>query len=137
MDYRVFTHADKVQRRELFGLIGEYFASDEIRKEFTRAMSSDDSYTWIVALDGDIVAAFGALRINGTKAELRHDWTMPSYRMQGINRRMVDMRIDLAKQAGAKKIVTTIAPERAAKYPPEFKSVRRNGRWLTIAMEIA
>lgn len=137
VEYRTYSHADKAQRRELFALIGEYFASEEIRKEFTRAMSSDDTYTWVVALDGDEVAAFGALRVpESGKAELRHDYTLPAYRGRGINPHMVDMRIALAKQLGAKSIYTTIDPSRIDKYPDTFKPARRNGRWQTIRMAL-
>lgn len=137
MDYKILRHADGNEKRELFCLLGEYFASDEIRKEFTRSMSSDDTYTWVVALDGDCVAAFGALRLPASgKAELRHDYTLPGYRGRGINRRMVDMRIDLARQLGAESIYTTIDPSRNGKYPDTFKLARRNGRWQTIKMDI-
>lgn len=132
MEYEVLSHGNPEQKRRLFCLIGEYFASASIRREFERPMSSDEAYTWIVALDGDTVAAFSAIKIakNGN-AELVHAYTFPAYRCQGINRHMGEMRIELAKQLGAKSVHTTIDPARLAKYSGFAPDIQK-GKWLVI-----
>lgn len=132
MEYKILSHADKAQRRELFALIGEYFASAAIRRDLGRPMSSDDSYTWIIAMDGDTVAGFSAIRLyKDMVAELVHAYTMPDYRGQGINKAMVDLRMEVAKQLGAKSVHTTIDPNRLSKYPG-FAPKTTKGKWLVI-----
>lgn len=136
MECLILRHKEKEERKKLFSLIGEYFASASIRREFGRPMSSDDTYTWIITLDGVTVAAFAALRVarNG-HAELCHAYTFPMYRCQGINRRLTEMRLDLAQGLGVKAIYTTINPDRFPKYPG-FVPHRRKGRWLSIEKRI-
>ncbi len=136
MEYLILRHKEKEERTKLFSLIGEYFASASIRREFGRPMSSDDTYTWIIALYGNSVAAFAALRVarNGN-AELCHAYTFPVYRCQGINRKLSEMRLELAHELGAKAIYTTIDPDRLTKYPG-FVPHRRKGRWLSIEKRI-
>lgn len=124
-------HADEAERRKLFCLIGEFFASPAIRREFGRPMSSTPEYTWLVAMDGEAVAAFAAVRVrrNG-KAELCHSYTVPAYRRQGFNGWSIQRRCELAAEQGATEIHTIISPARASKYEAlGFRFHSQRGRW--------
>lgn len=52
---------DAEHKRELFGLIGEYCASAEVRASLGGPISSDEQHVWFVALQPDgAVAGFAA-----------------------------------------------------------------------------
>lgn len=120
MTYLTLRHSDPAERRQLFTLIGEYFASPAIRREFGRPMSSTDDYVWFIALDGETVAAFAALHIRKSgSAELCHAYTLPQYRRQGVNAELVRQRLEWADAApGVRSVFTIMKPERLPKYAP-------------------
>lgn len=132
MEYLTLRYRDTEQRTRLLSLLGDHFASKEVQKAFGRPVGNDDTYTWVIAMDGDTVAGFSAIRIakNGN-AELRHTYVLPAYRNQGIAHHMTELRMDIAKAEGAKLVRTTIDPARMAKYPGFIEDIRK-GKWLVI-----
>ena len=132
MNYLTLKYKETEQRSHLLSLLGNLFDSKEIKKAFGRPVGNDDTYTWIVAMDGDNVAGFAAIRIakNGN-AELRHTYVLPAYRNRGIARHMTDLRMDIAKAEGVKLVRTTIDPARLAKYPGFAEDIRK-GKWMII-----
>lgn len=118
MIYLTLRHSEIGERRKLFGLIGEYFASPSIRREFGRPMSSTDEYVWFLALADETVAAFAALHVrkNGS-AELCHAYTLPEYRRQGLNAELVRLRLAWAdNDSSVRTVFTVMKPERLPKY---------------------
>lgn len=132
MEYLTLKYKETEQRSQILSLLGSLFDSKDVKKAFGRPVGNDDTYTWVVAMDGDAVAGFSAIRIakNGN-AELRHTYVLPAYRCQGIARHMTDLRLDIAKAEGAKLIRTTIDPARLAKYPGFVEDIRK-GKWMII-----
>jgi len=129
MEYLTLTYEDAEQRQRL---LSELWASREVTKAFGRPVSNDDTYIWVVAMDGGAVAGFSAIRIakNGN-AELRHTYVLPDYRCRGIARHMTELRLEIAKAKGVKLVRTTIDPARLAKYPGFVEDIRK-GKWLVI-----
>ncbi len=140
MEYLVLRHSIEDEKRRLFCLLGEYFASAALRREFGRPMSSDDNHVWFLALDGKAVAAFASLHIRKSgSAELCHAYTNPEYRRQGLNTELTRRRIEWARESGLVKVlVTTVDPSREHRYVPHgFRHHRRRGRWAVFTREIA
>lgn len=137
MQYLTLHYRDPEQRTQLLNLLNSLFNSPEVKKSFGRPVSNDDTYTWVVAMDGEAVAGFSAIRIakNGN-AELRHTYVLPGYRCQGIATAMIARRIQIARGAGCRLIRTTINPDRIAKYPGFVEDIRR-GKWLVIKMVLS
>lgn len=54
-------HHSPEQKKDLFALIGEYCASAEVRANLGGPISSSAGHTWLIALDGDLVAGFAAI----------------------------------------------------------------------------
>lgn len=132
MEYLTLRYKETEQRSQLLALLGDLFASKEIKKAFGRPVGNDDAYTWIVAMDGDTVAGFSAIRIaKNRNAELRHTYVLPAYRRQGIARRVTEMRMEIAKAEGVELVRTTIDPARLSKYPG-FVADLPKGKWLVI-----
>lgn len=134
MNYITLHHKEPTERAEVERLIGKYFESKEIAKAHGRPLHSDDTYTWVVAMDGEEVVGFSALRVAKNKnAELRSAYVVPTHRKQGIGTAMIAQRIELARQQGAKLLRTTIDPARIEKYPEFVKDIQK-GKWLVIKM---
>ena len=132
MNYLTLKYKEPEQRNQLLSLLGDMFASKEIKKAFGRPVGNDDSYTWVIAMDGDAVAGFSAVRVaKNRNAELRHTYVLPAYRNQGIARYMTDLRLEIAKAEGTKLVRTTIDPARLAKYPGFVEDIRK-GKWMII-----
>lgn len=120
MTYLILRHAEQNERRQLFTLIGEYFASASLRREFGRPMTSDDGYIWFLAMAGETVAAFAALHVRKSgSAELCHAYTLPEYRRQGLNAELVRQRLEWADSTSlVSSVFTIMKPERLPKYAP-------------------
>ena len=73
--------------------MGPFFASRQVRNELGIAMSSDESYTWFVAFNGDEVVGFAAVEITGGTAVLRHAYVNPANRANGIYAKMLEARM--------------------------------------------
>lgn len=130
---KILRHSNNTERKELFCLIGEYFASAEIRKEFGEPMTSDDQYTWFIAVDGDTVQGFAAVKVAYAVGELNYCWVLPKYRGQGIGTRLLQARLEYLESL-VDKIESTIIPNRLGSFERlGFKKVKVIGRWIRIA----
>lgn len=132
MEFIILRHAAPSEKRQLFTLIGEYFASASLRREFGRPMTSDDGYIWFLAMDGETVAAFAALHVRKSgSAELCHAYTLPEYRRQGLNAELVRRRLEWADSTSqVSSVFTIMKPERLPKYAPlGFTEHGQRGRY--------
>lgn len=137
MNILILRHAVEGERRQLFTLIGEYFACPKIRREFGRPMSSGDDYVWFVAVDADRAIAFAALRVRNGKAEMCHAYTLPEWRRQGINSALVAERLQWAdRDLSIRQVFTIMKPVRAPKYAPMgFVEHRKRGQYSCYIRE--
>lgn len=94
-------------KARFFALMGEFFASPAVRRELGLAMSDGPRHHWLVLGAGAGaeagVWAFGALvlRREGV-AELAHAVVLPAYRGRGLHRRLVEGRLAMARELGAR-----------------------------------
>lgn len=135
-DVKVLEHGSDT--KQLFGLIGEFFASPSFRKLFGRPMASVRGDIWLVwVVDGQVLG-FAALRLKpGKKGELCHAWTAESCRGKGFNTWSIARRVELARDHGLKTVQTIIKPERAARYEAlGFQSVIQRGQYTTYELRL-
>lgn len=108
-------------------LMGRFFADRCVRRELGMAMSSDESYTWFVAIDGDTVLGFCAAVATRAGIEFKHRWVLPSHRGQGIGRALFEARLDFA---GDRPIKAVAVPSVQALFERHgFTKVRQQGRY--------
>lgn len=119
--------------RELFCLIGEYFASAELRKEFGEPMTSDKSYTWFLALEEETVQGFSAVRVGSKKGELNYCYVLPEYRGRGVATKLLESRIEYLRSIGVEIIETIIVPGRLGAFEKHgFKEISRRGQYIKM-----
>lgn len=87
---------------ENIGLSGE-FTAERVREWLSRL---GEEGTMIVALDGSIAVAFGALDFSTTEPEtgLLGVWVSPDYRRQGLATALADQLIEFARDRGYRRI---------------------------------
>lgn len=108
-------------------LMGRFFADRCIRKELGMAMSSDERYTWFVAIEGETVLGFCAAVNTPAGVEFKHRWVQPSRRGQGIGRALFDARLEFAKDRPIKAIVVPSVQSLFERRG--FVKVRQQGRY--------
>lgn len=106
--YRELSYAKKKDRAAIIRLIGPFAFDPAIRRELGVALTSTENHTWIVVEteQGD-VAAFGAVIVRGSNAELVHAYTTESHRGQGIGKELITRRLKMAEEAGCELARTT------------------------------
>ena len=98
MKIKKYDHA----QRGFWQRMGPFFASASVQRELGVRMTSDDSYTWWLALDESSgVAGFAAAeeQKNGVVI-LRHAWVRREHRENGIYEDLFDRRLSDLKDAG-------------------------------------
>lgn len=120
-------------------LLGLIFADPALRRIFSRPISSDDRYTWLVWNNNDRVYGFAALKLDrpGGGAELCHAYTDPAWRGNGFHSYSVSRRIVLAQEAGASYVYTVLRPEGEVYYAERgFIRTRQRGQYLIMSKDL-
>lgn len=112
--------------------MGPMFASAQVRRELGAAMTSDESYVWWVALDGDVVAGFAAMEVGKGVCHLRHAYVDAAYRGQGLYRRLFDARLAAAVETGLRIRVVVNARSLAMAQEHGFVEVGRRGQYTVM-----
>ena len=108
-------------------LMGRFFADRYVRKELGMAMSSDERYTWFIAIDGATVLGFCAAVATPAGIEFKHRWVLPSHRGQGIGRALFKARLNFAGDRPIKAIVVPSVQSLFERHG--FIKVRQQGRY--------
>ncbi len=136
MEILEFTHEKEPEaNRKLFGLLGEYATSSSIREKLGGFISSEPGRRWFIATvnRGKRVVAFGSLRFRTAGADLLHLYALDA----GADIQVMERCIDAAREAGAKRLVTTDYATRQDVYTKYgFRPVRENGRFIRFEMEV-
>lgn len=105
--YSLWRTSSKEDGDEFWQSMGRFFASRELATELGGPVYDGNDYTWVVTTRGDEVVGFGAVRMhkNGT-AFLDWSWVDPGHRKKGLYRKMLAVRIHLARELGATKLRT-------------------------------
>ena len=108
-------------------LMGRFFADRGIRKELGMAMSSDERYTWFIAVEDSAVLGFCAAVDMHAGVEFKHRWVLPSRRDQGIGRALFEARLNFA---GDRPVKAIVVPSVQALFERHgFVKVRQQGRY--------
>ena len=89
-----FHHGD----RDLWCLLGPFFASPEVRRELGLPLTSEEGYVWWAALDGEEVIGFAALKVGRRAVEFRHAYVLSQYRGRGIYGRLFAARLAYGRE---------------------------------------
>lgn len=136
MEILEFTHEkDSTENRKLFGMVGEYAASSSIREKLGGFISSEPGRRWFIATvnRGKRVVAFGSLQFKASGANLLHLYALD----EGMDLPVLERCIEAAREAGAKRLVTTDYAKRQDVYMKyDFRPVRENGRFIRFEKEL-
>lgn len=124
--------------RDFWQVMGPSFVSAKVQRELGVPMTSDEATTWFVVMDGDVVAGFAAVRAlkNGV-AELKHAYVFEPYRNQGVYTKLLQARLDFAREAGCTNCRATVAPALQHHYAEAgFHESRRNGRYVHFEKQL-
>lgn len=119
-------------------VMGPNFASAKVQRDLGVPMTSDEATTWFVAMDGETVAGFAAVRLTKSGvAELKHAYVFEPYRQQGVYAQLLDARLRFARQVGATSCRATVAPAIQQHYADAgFTETRRQGRYVHFEMRL-
>lgn len=84
-------------------------------------------YRHYIALYRGAPVAAAALYIHGELASMAGAATLPEFRNQGAQNRLLEVRLTVARQSGCRWLVTETARELPGKPVPSFRNMRRNG----------
>lgn len=76
-----------------WSLMGPMFASALVKRELGISMSSDETYTWFLALDGRQLIGFCAVTPEKSGSRLRHVYVLPEFRDSGVATQLVEAAI--------------------------------------------
>lgn len=97
-----------------YAAVGPFLASHEARREGVAIMHQPGK-TWVVALVDGLPVGCGAVFLpEGDQAELASAYVLPEFRHQGVYRRLLLARTEIANAAGKTRIVATCTPASAA-----------------------
>jgi GNAT superfamily N-acetyltransferase len=108
-------------------MMGRFFADRHIRKELGMAMSSDERYTWFVAVNGATVLGFCAAVFTPAGVEFKHRWVLPSHRGQGIGYALFEARLEFARDRPIKAVAVPSVQALFERHG--FVKVRQQGRY--------
>lgn len=121
---------------EFWNLIGPFAFSRAVRRELEIAMSSDENYIWLIAVqDGDVLG-FAALEIDGDTAVFRHAYVVPAHRSDGLYGELLAARMTLARQHAKQAKVSTHGDNVAIFERMGFKTETMRGKWHYMEMTL-
>lgn len=130
---RILKHSVEAEKKELFCLIGEYFASALVHKELGEAMVSDEKYTWFVAMNSDSVQGFAAVKVMKSGSEFSYWWVLPEHRKNGVSVDLFAAAMDYLEALEVSKIEATVSEARLETFKKAgFEKVSQRGRWIRV-----
>lgn len=97
-----------------YAALGPFLASHEARREGV-AIAHQPGKMWVIALVDGLPVGCGAVFLpEGDQAELASAYVLPEYRHQGVYRRLLLARTEIANAAGKTRIIATCTPASAA-----------------------
>lgn len=140
MDYAVRVMTSAKQGRELFGHIGRFLASADVRKELGGYPINDGpDYVWLIALRKRSMTCVGFLsyEITPEKATLRYTYVEEAHRGNGVFREMRRQFLALVDSAGVVAHATVCGDRAAAALKTYgFSPVGKpRGDWIRMVRE--
>lgn len=119
--------------------MGPCFASEVIRRDLPTLHDEADNDVWFLAYQKSALVSFACLRFNkrGDVATLAHHWADESVRGKGIAEAMFDARVELAKEAGAKKLRSVVHNESLDAFlRAGFEVLVERAKFTTVEMDL-
>jgi len=92
---------------DFYPLVGPFLSRRAIVREIGGTIWDDDGKIWHIAAREDMAVAVSAIQINQQQATLKSAYVVPDARRQGIYQRLLQARLDYARQIGVQCVVTT------------------------------
>ena len=119
---------------DFWSMMGPFFASAKVRRELGGAMSSDENYTWWVAIDDNSqVAGFVAVEIKDNKAVFHHGYVAPDHRDNQVYRSLFLERLKYTKDRVIKIKVTVAQSNVDIFLENGFVETKRNGQYHVLS----
>src|SRR5690606_34498153 len=96
MEIRQYKHGEG----DFWQRMGPFLASAAVRRELGAPITSDETTTWWLALDGEQTLGFVAARRRAGGWEFRHDYVVLEAREQGVYRALFQARLESCAQTG-------------------------------------
>jgi len=121
---------------ELWTTLCPFAVSRQVRKELGIAISSDENYTWLVALDNEsnTVAIAAVEFCNGSKAIFRHAYVVENHRGHGLYLRLLQLREKIAVGRRAVTTVNKDAFDIVSK--AGYAEVAKRGKYTTMEKQL-
>lgn len=111
-------------------LMGPFFASAKVKRELGIAMSSDESYTWFLALDKGEVLGFCAMTKERKGSRLRHVYVVEEHRKRKVATQVVGVALTMS----LKPISLTVKADDVSFYEKMGFSAAGKGRGSYVEM---
>jgi N-acetylglutamate synthase-like GNAT family acetyltransferase len=118
--------------------LGPFFASMQVQRELGLPMRSGESFTWWLAEESGTVLGFNAAeRQKNGVVLLRHAWTRPDWREEGVYTALFDRRLaDLKKDGHSRFRTTTSEPALHVIEDRGFEKKRERGQYSVLELTL-
>ena len=124
--------------KEVYNKIGPFAMDRQVIRELDGyPILADDDMVWFVAMDGNKVIGFSAVKKHKSFSEFTYFYVIPEYRKQGILKTLFDECMKYAKRNDIKSIkadCTEICLKVFKK--AKFKVVKEFQNWTKVEMEL-
>ena len=132
MEIRQYKHGEG----DFWQRMGPFLASAAVRRELGAPITSDETTTWWLAVDGDRTLGFVSARLRGGTWEFRHDYVTPEVRGQGVYRALFRARLDACAQTGGIAKATVNARSLPLYQEHGFEPVAQRGQYTIVQKEL-
>lgn len=137
-DYKIFE--DDGASPDFYCRMGRFFADKQVVKELGGPMFDDVHHVWLIAMQGDEIAGFGAVRLDEMAKGIAHltvVYILPLHRRKGLYRHLFGLREQMCIRHGAKLIRGLANPtSRAVFVEYGYQVVRTAGKWTHFQKEV-
>lgn len=133
MEIRQYSHGEG----DFWQRMGPFLASAAVRRELGVPITSDETTTWWLAIDGEQTIGFVAARMRKNVCEFRHDYVIPEARESGVYRALFKARLEWAAQSEASVAKSTVNARSLPLYKEHgFDPISRRGQYTVVEKEL-
>lgn len=133
VDIEMYRHGDD----RLWARIGRFFADRKVRQELGGPMSSDERYTWWVAIVRGKIAGFAAVEVIKQAAFFRHAYVLEPYRENGAYTALLAARLRFVRAAELDHVTAYCTPcTRDRLAAAGFREIGQRGRYVTMRLDL-
>lgn len=130
-----------LEQKEFYNLMGPFFGNRQVAKDLGMPIWNDPNREWVVAIDVDenrpiACSSIEFLKTKG-KAVMKSAWVHPDWRGQGIYNRMLEERMQIAKERGIKVLTATVTDKSYNTLIRHgFREIGKRGKYRIMRKEL-